>query len=513
MKMALCAEILRRALEPCCKEVSPSLRESSNKEFPQRSTRSTLLSLMVVSVSFLAARGGNYARAQVVTSFQRLYSFTNGTDGASPESGLVLSGTTLYGTAAGGGATGNGTVFSINTDGSDFNVLYTFSAARFDQEELWTNFDGSEPRGGVLLFSNTLYGTTAQGGTTGVGTVFAVNTDGTGFTNLHNFAGDDGGGSYTGLILQGITLYGTSMLPLPNGNVFAVNTDGTDFTAVHFFGGDDGGESYGSLILSGPTLYGTTSGGGTNGGGTVFGVDTNGTGFSVLHSLSINSDGSGPSAGLVQSGNMLYGTAGYDGINSNGTVFAVSTNGAAFTVLHSFNGGDGDLPSSTLILAGNTLYGTTVFGGIYGTGGFPLHDGTVFGINTDGTGFTVLHNFQDSDGAAIYGGLVMSGNTLYGTAFSGGSIGTGTIFAITLPSGPAIYPSSVAEVGGQLQFVAGGLTAGATVVLQASSDPSPTANWVPVATNTATGANMSFSGLSVTNANNSFFRVLETSQP
>jgi uncharacterized repeat protein (TIGR03803 family) len=514
MKTALRAGYLRRALKLCCKPgIAPPRRDSSERS-PQSFTRSTLSLFIAVPAAFLVALGGDHAQAQVVTSFRTLYSFTNGTDGETPEAGLVLSGSTLYGAATGGGATGNGSVFSINTDGSDFRVLYAFSAASLDQDELVTNFDGSEPRGGVLLFSNTLYGTTYRGGTTGVGTVYAVNTDGTGFTNLHNFNGYDGGGSYTGLIIQGSTLYGTSTdFPMPNGNIFAVNTDGTGSTAVHFFGGDDGGESYGGLILSGPTLYGTTSGGGTNGGGTAFGVNTNGTGFSVLHSFANSPDGSDVAAGLVQSGNTLYGTAALGGIYSNGTMFAVSTNGTAFTVLHSFNGMDGNQPSSTLILSGNTLYGTTVFGGEYGTDQGPLHDGTVFAVNTDGTGFTVIHNFQGSDGAVAYGGLVMSGKTLYGTTWAGGTSGAGTIFAITLPSGPAIYPSSVAEVGGQLQFVAGGLTAGATVVLQASSDPSPAANWVPVATNTATGANMSFSGLCMTNANNSFFRVLETSPP
>ena len=67
-----------------------------------------------------------------------------------------------------------------------------------------------------------------------------------------------------------------------------------------------------------------------------------------------------------------------------------------------------------LILSGNTLYGTAVYGGSSG-------DGTVFAVNTDGTGFTTLHNFTATvygqrDGAFPYAGLILSGNTLYGTA-------------------------------------------------------------------------------------------------
>ena len=41
---------------------------------------------------------------------------------------------------------------------------------------------------------------------------------------------------------------------------------------------------------------------------------------------------------------------------------------------------------------------------------------TLFKVNTDGTGFEVLYNFNGaSDDECPMGGLTMSGNTLYGT--------------------------------------------------------------------------------------------------
>jgi uncharacterized repeat protein (TIGR03803 family) len=110
-----------------------------------------------------------------------------------------------------------------------------------------------------------------------------------------------------------------------------------------------------------------------------------------------------------------------------------------FTTLHSFPtnsvNGDGANPYAGLILAGNTLYGTAEYGGMYG-------DATVFAVNMDGTGFTNLHLFTDrsgpsttnSDGAFPDDGLILSGNTLYGTAESGGRHGNGTVFSITLPA-------------------------------------------------------------------------------
>ena len=48
------------------------------------------------------------------------------------------------------------------------------------------------PYGGLILSGNTLYGTAQYGGSSGNGTVFAVNTDGTGFTNLYSFTAISG---------------------------------------------------------------------------------------------------------------------------------------------------------------------------------------------------------------------------------------------------------------------------------------------------------------------------------
>jgi uncharacterized repeat protein (TIGR03803 family) len=143
---------------------------------------------------------------------------------------------------------------------------------------------------GLILAGNVLYGTAQYGGSSGNGTVFALNTDGTGFTNLYSFSTTDTNGC--------------------NG---------------------DGANPEAGLILSGNTLYGTANLGGNSDSGTVFSVQTNGSGFAAFSSFSttdtngFNSDGANPQAGLVLSGNTLYGTATYGGSSGNGTVFASST--------------------------------------------------------------------------------------------------------------------------------------------------------------------------------------------
>src|SRR5215203_2357400 len=107
------------------------------------------------------------------------YGGTN-SDGANPRGPLILSGNTLYGTAEvggsgdGNGGWGAGTVFALNADGTGFTNLHSFTGGS----------DGGDPRGGLVLSANTLYGTAVGGGSSGDGTVFALNADGMGFTNL-----------------------------------------------------------------------------------------------------------------------------------------------------------------------------------------------------------------------------------------------------------------------------------------------------------------------------------------
>jgi uncharacterized repeat protein (TIGR03803 family) len=256
---------------------------------------------------------------------------------------------------------------ATNLSAQTFTILHTFMPSSS------VVYVGAGSYAGLILSGNTLYGTAISGGSPGSGAVFAINTDGTAFTNLYNFTATSG--SY------------------PN------------------YTNSDGAIPQATLILSGSTLYGTTEAGGSSCYGTVFKVNTNGTGFSVLHSFpGTGNDGSGPPSGLILSGNTLYGTASGGGSSSYGTVFAVHTNGTGFTNLHSFNYSDGYCPYAGLILSGNTLYGTTEFGG--NSGGY----GTVFKVNVDGTGFTNLYSFTGgSDGAYPWAGLVLMNNTLYGT--------------------------------------------------------------------------------------------------
>jgi uncharacterized repeat protein (TIGR03803 family) len=327
------------------------------------------------------------------TGYTNVYDFTGfnyygdriNSDGAYPSASLILSSNELYGTAWVGGNSGCGTVFKVDTNGLGFTNLHSFTGGN----------DGANPFASLVLGGSTLYGTTSGGGSSGNGTVFAINTDGTGFTNLYSFTAldfmtltnTDGANPRAGLFLAGKKLYGTAPSggSSGSGTVFAINTDGTDFTNLYSFTAldpatqtnTDGAIPYGGLLLSGDTLYGTAAYGGSSGDGTVFAINADGTGFTNLYSFTAlnnltNIDGAHPFAGLILSGNILYGTTHEGGDWCSGAVFAISTDGTAFTNLYSVS--DGAWPLADLVLAGSTLYGTTSAGG-------SSYDGTLFALS------------------------------------------------------------------------------------------------------------------------------------
>ena len=426
-----------------------------------------VISVLTAALGLMLA---GHARAQIFTnlhSFTALVpGYTNGSfvfysnsDGALPIGGLVILGDTLYGTASSGGTGNVGTVFSLRTNGTGFTTLHHFSAYP----------DGGPPRAGLTVAGNTLYGTTKVG-EYGDGSIFHLNIDGAGYTRLASFLSDIE--AYPlGLILSNDTLYGTesgghqsSNGHVYGGGVFGVKTNSiccgnveqfytfSEAPAYSPIVNFDGAYINSGLVLSSNWLYGTANYGGGWGYGTVFAVNTNGQ-IRLLHQFTainngINSDGVNPNGGLVLLGTTLYGTARNGGASGIGTVFAINTDGTGFTNLHIFSPNSyynsGGAQPGGLILSGNLLYGTTSQGGSSGSG-------TVFAINTDGTGFNTLYSctalipyytnqfgavtYTNSDGAGP-GGLIISGNTLYGITDSGGSSGNGTIFSLSLPITP-----------------------------------------------------------------------------
>jgi uncharacterized repeat protein (TIGR03803 family) len=214
--------------------------------------------------------------------------------------------------------------------------------------------------------------------------------------------------------------------------VYKIDSAGNETVLYSFNYEAVGGLPYAGLVLdSAGNLYGTnTVEAVVSSGGEVFKLDPAGN-LTILYTFAFNPpDGSSPYAGVIlDSGGNLYGTAtAYECCTDpvgGGSVYKLDSAGNE-TMLYTFTGGaDGANPYSGVIRdsAGN-LYGTTYSGGANGWG-------TVYEVDTAGNE-TVLYSFSGgADGGNPYAGLLgdSSGN-LYGTTSSGGTGGGGVVFKL-----------------------------------------------------------------------------------
>jgi len=391
--------------------------------------------LIMAVLCLLLIVGFQPAEAQTETVLYSFCAQTGCPDGSNPRADLVMDAAgNLYGTTLYGGTSGVGTVFELSPSGTE-TVRHSFAAS---------HTDGHYPYAGLLMdTTGNLYATAQSGGAKGLGTVFKLTPNGT-ETLLYSFcvlaACADGYHPRAGLIMDTKgNLYGTAFDggAYDAGAVFELSPSGTE-TVLHSFcqqpGCPDGYYPQAGLVMdTNGNLYGTTLYNGAYGGGTVFKISSDGTATTFYNFCTATGckNGKYPQAGLILDTNgNLYGTTYGGGAHGQGTVFELSPSGAE-TVLHSFCARtgcpDGSHPRADLVMdTARNLYGTTYSGGTNSVG-------TVFKLSPNGTE-TVLHSFaaNGSDGTHPYAGLVTDtiGN-LYGTTYSGGANGYGTVFKVT----------------------------------------------------------------------------------
>lgn len=357
----------------------------------------------------------NGPRSQVI--IEALHNFRNDPDGAYANAGVIGEFATLYGTTAEGGASSYGTVFAASTAAGRELVLHSFSGTP----------DGAYPLAELTPIGSDLYGTTGGGGQYGVGTIFKISKAG-GEHVLHSFGyGSDGMNADATLLRVGANLYSTTFYggSSGNGTVFETSATGAERVLYSFGDSGDGANPSAGLTQLGGTLYGTTRSGGAYGGGTVFAVTTSGS-ESVLHSIGSGSDGSDPYlSGLTAFHDKLYGTTNTGGTYGDGTVFSIDPVGNE-TVVYSFGAstGDGTHPYAGVIVYHNKLYGAAYHGGAYG-------GGALFSVTAAGKE-RVLHSLSGGpEGDNPLGALRSLGNWLYGTSSLGGKGGAGAIYRIS----------------------------------------------------------------------------------
>jgi len=274
------------------------------------------------------------------------------------------------------------------------------------------------PKGGLTLGTDgNFYGTTDGGGAYLFGTIFKMTPTGS-LTVLHDFGSGldlDGGFPYASPVEGNDgNFYGTT-LGSTYGTIYKITPSG-DLTSLHHFTFTDGSNPSGPLVLGDDgNFYGTTSNGGSSGAGVVYKITPAGT-LTVLHSFS-TTDGEAPVGPLVQGndGN-FYGVTSAGGSSDAGVVFKITPTGA-LTTLHEMNGStDGSSPSAGLIQATDGK-----FYGVAAGGGTRTCDcGTIFTVTSEGV-FNVLYNFDRTSGSSPYVPLRQHTNGIfYGDTWIGG---------------------------------------------------------------------------------------------
>ncbi len=358
-----------------------------------------------------------------------------------PKSSLTLSvtGDTLFGMSKLGGTLGGGCIFSMNKDGSGYQVLHSFITT-----------DGEFPIGNLILSGNILYGMTPY-----LGVIFSIHTNGSGFKVLAEI----GSGPEGSLTLLGGKFYGTKSQG--NGTIFSIDTNGSGFTTLHTMATPVivGSNLVGSLTASvtGDTLFGMATYGST-GYGNIFCIRTDGSGYKEMFDFSLLT-GASPHGSLILYNGLLYGMTYYGGIyggtSGGGTIFSIHTDGSGFTVL--LNSGaivggsnlSGGVADASLAFGSLTAYNGLLYGM---SSAAESSYGNVFSVHPDGSGYTALWEFYQYPitGGSPQGNVVISGNMLYGmvgVATAGSGVGEGYIFADTLLNTTASVVANVSSSG------------------------------------------------------------------
>jgi uncharacterized repeat protein (TIGR03803 family) len=375
----------------------------------------------------------------------------------------------LFGTTYLGGTAGDGSLFELPAGSGAITTVASFTFP-----------GGIYPDAGMVIdHAGNLFGTATQGGANNDGTVFELPAASDAITPIASFNGTNGSNPQGTLVenssgdLFGTTVNGGSANV---GTVFEVFAGSGTVTTLASFNGSNGENPSGGLALDkNGDLFGSTKGGGASGDGTIFKVLAGSGNITILASFD-GSNGSGPNGVISDKQGNLFGTT------ASGTIFEVKAGSGTITTLVS----TGESIASDLVEDGSgNLYGTTggeafelpagsrmirtlasfpfqsssystlaidARGDLFGTlsAAAPGQRGPVLGGGSAGDVFEIparsntiiyLGSFPNPTGnhAEPDGNLVedSSGN-LFGTSYFEGISGSGTVFKI-----PSRMPATV----------------------------------------------------------------------
>lgn len=365
------------------------------------------------------------------TRLTTLHSFSFNRNGYNPNGLAVGTNGMLYGTTY----SSTGTVFTVSTNGAVTAPFASFAGTN--------GYAPSAPP--IPAADGNLYGTTQGGGRDDAGCIYRLTYDGT-LTALYSLVITPEGSNYDGVfpfapLVQGAdaSLYGATTQGGTNGNgtLFKVNTNGAFTTLYSFTNGSDGiGPAQGLIQATDGNFYGVTRGG-PSGNGNIFRMSPDGT-LVNLHTFTGGTDGGQPNALVQGTDGDFYGTTAVNTIGPfqfYGLIIKITPSGQV-SPLYMLNTADGHYPSAGLIQASDgNFYGMTPSGG---TGTAP-GNGVIFRIAPNGS-YANLAKFDGFNTGAHPAAALAEGpdGNLYGTTYTGGWGGGGTVFRLGYTSAPQI---------------------------------------------------------------------------
>ncbi len=197
--------------------------------------------MLALAVVTIGVAGVAHATDTVIYTFALANNVCSNLDGAAPKGSLTFANGFLFGSTSSTSGKGNldGIIFHIDPAGSNYTIDHLFTGA---------TSDGRDPESNAMTLGGTvLYGTTHNGGLNDNGTIFSINDDGTGYSSLFSFQKsvlkNKGDQPFSSLALSsgfcwGITSQGGAVNgPVGEGTVFSFAPQTATYTRRHSFDG------------------------------------------------------------------------------------------------------------------------------------------------------------------------------------------------------------------------------------------------------------------------------------
>ncbi|HEY2585649.1 MAG TPA: choice-of-anchor tandem repeat GloVer-containing protein [Tepidisphaeraceae bacterium] len=423
---------------------------------------------------------------------EQLASFAaGGSAGTAPAGQIAINSGNLYGFTTTGGANGTGAAYEVQPGDATPILLASFPAAASGGP----SFVATGP---VVDASGDVFGVTTSGGDAAQdGTVFEIARGSGALTTLATFDAATTGSSPGGTLIADAAgnLFGTTANGGANGcgTVWELAKGSSSivtlaaFSPVSVNGASQNPGANGIAMDSGGDLFGTTAGNPATGSfGTVWELPS-GTGTLQMIAAFNGTNGMEPTGAVAVDGNgNVFGVTALGGDNigsagaaqGSGTVWELPAGTGQIADLADFDSlSVGEFPVGGVLLDHNgNLFGTTSSGGDV-TASSATGDGTVWEIPARTVHPNTIAMFDGTNGANPRGGLAVDGfGNVYGTTSAGGAGGSGAVFEMDLggtSSSPAALNASVARTTLPAS-IAGGTSAHGTATVDLSN-PSSTA--------------------------------------